>query len=155
MVIFKTMNKEYIKIFIDRLVNEGEFFQQGELPGDILELNSSESTSGPIHYSLKAYITDDHLVVTFDAACDITLPCKICNESTAIKIKLTKQNHLEPLEEVKKGAFEAASCIRNAVLLAIPEFTECGGNCPEREFVKKFLKSQNSQAETYQPFQGL
>ena len=149
------MNKEYIKIFIDRLVNEGEFSQAGHLPAAILELNQGEGQASDISYNLKAYITDDHLLINFDASCEITVPCKICNEATKVAIKVSKQTHSEPLEEVKKGAFEAASCIREAILLAVPEFTECGGNCPEREFVKKFLKSQNSQAETYQPFQGL
>lgn len=149
------MNKEYIKIFIDRLLNEGEFTQSGQLPEEILELNPSEGKASPIAYNLKAYIADDHLVINFDANCDVTLPCRICNENTTIAIKLAKQIHLEPLEDVKKGAFEAASCVRSAILLALPGFAECGGNCPEREFVKKFLKKQNSQTETYQPFQGL
>lgn len=151
----ENMNKEYIKIFIDRLLNEGEFSQKGTLEGDILELKEGEGKAFNLCYDLKAYITDGHLLITFDTSCDITRACKICNENTSVSIKLKKQTHSEPIEEIKKGAYEASVCIRDAILLALPEFVECGGNCPEREFVKKFLKSQNSQAETYQPFQGL
>lgn len=149
----RDMNHDYIKIFIDRLVNEGEFVQSGHLPWDILELKQGESEGSNVSYALKAYMTDGHLVLTFDASCDISVPCKICNENTKLTIALTKQTHLEPLEEIKKGAYDASICIRNAILLQIPDFAECHGACPEREFINKFLK--NSQTETYQPFQGL
>lgn len=152
--IIEPMNTAYIQIFIDRLVNEGEFTQNGSLPQDILDLKG-EIKSSNITYALKAYITDGHLLLNFDASCDITLPCKICNEDTKIAISLVKQTHLESLEEIKKGVYDASMCIRNAILLLIPDFAECNGNCPEREFVNKFLKKKDSQTETYQPFQGL
>lgn len=149
------MNTNTIKIFIDRLVNEGEFSQKGQFDSSFIELKGPEKIDGDISYDLKAYITDDHLVINFDTSCNILMPCKICNELTPVAIKCIKQSHLEPLENVKKGVFDASSCIRDAILLAMPDFTECQGNCPEREFIKKFLKTENQQAETYQPFKGL
>lgn len=149
------MNTDHIRIYIDRLANEGEFEQDGVLPASILELDQREVESSDIDYKLKAYIADDHLVINFDASCTLKLPCKICNEKTTFDVKCMHQTLLEPLTEVKKGVFEATRCIREQILLSIPPFIECGGNCPEREFVKKFLKSQDTDTETYKPFQGL
>lgn len=149
------MKQDYIKIYIDRLANEENFEQQGTLPSSILELNPSEASASDIAYDLKAYLADDHLILNFEASCQIKLPCKICNEPTTVDIKCLNQTILIPLSEVKKGAWEASDSIREQILLSIPPFAECEDSCPEREFVKKFLKNQSPQAETYKPFQGL
>jgi hypothetical protein len=149
------MKTEYIKIYIDRLINEEQFEQEGKLPGSILELNETEAKASDINYDISAYLADDHLVMNFDADCSIQMPCKICNELTNLEIKLSHQTLLLPLSEIKKGVFEASESIREQILLNIPPFAECQGNCPEREFVKKFLKKHDPAGETYKPFQGL
>ena len=149
------MKQDYLKIFIDRLQNEGEFSQSGELPASILDLSADEALAEPIQYKLSAYIADDHLVMNFDASCQIKLPCKICNEFTTADIQCPKQTYLEPLNDIKKGMFEATSVIREAILLNLPPYIECEGHYPARNDLKKYLKSENKQAEVYQPFQDL
>ncbi len=149
------MNTENINIFIDRLVNEGQFSQKGELPAALLELTSSDGQAQNIDYLVNAYITDDHLIINFDVKAKLQLPCKICNELTTFSLECLKQTHLVPLNEIKKGLFEAADLIRQTVLLNIPPYCECEGNCPERAFVNKFLKKEAAEPETYHPFQGL
>ena len=149
------MKKEEIKIYIDRLANEGEFEQNGLLPASLLELSENDGKASEIAYKLKAYIADEHLVVTFDASCNLQLPCKICNELTPYQIDCAKQTHLEPLNGLRKGFFEASSCLRDAILLNVPPYCECLGNCPERTHLKKFLKQEHESAEVYHPFQGL
>jgi uncharacterized metal-binding protein YceD (DUF177 family) len=149
------MNKEEIKIFIDRLVNEGEFVQSGQLSPSLLELDINEGVCGPLTYSIKAYVTDEHLLVTFDTSCELKLPCKICNEPSVYSINCPKQTHLEPLEDVKKGCFDAVDCIRETILLNIPPYWECEGHCKQREAINKFLKKSDKESEAYHPFQGL
>ena len=149
------MENNQIKIFIDRLANEGDFQQNGELDASVLGLKKDDALSGNILYNLKAYLADEHLVLNFDASCQLKLPCTVCNEFTSYNIDLKKQSALEPLNEVKKGVYDASQCIRDAILLQVPPYYECQGNCPERESIKKYLKAAHTDNESYNPFQNL
>jgi hypothetical protein len=147
------MKNNDLHIFIDRLVNEGEFEHSGTLDPAILGLNEQECIAGPILYQLKAYLADDHLVVTFDVKSLLKIPCKICNEFTDYDVNCTKQTHLEPLNELKKGFYDASECLTEAILINIPPFYECEGNCPQRASLAPFLKKETK--KIYSPFDEL
>jgi hypothetical protein len=78
----------------------------------------------------------------------------------AVPIKLSNFYHGEPLAEIRTGVYDFSQMLREAVLLEVPHFAECKGNCPQRVAVKKYLKqpmSPEEQAadEGYLPFAGL
>ncbi len=88
----------------------------------------------------EAYLAGDHLIIKLQAHVFAFVPCSICNEPTKVDLSLTDFYHAEPLENISSGVFDFSSVLRDDLLLAIPQFTECEGSCPSRESIKKYLK---------------
>ena len=109
-----------------------------------------------------AYLAADTLVLHLAIIANAVIPCIICNQPVVVKLKIENLYHAEPLEEIKTGVFNFRELLREAVLLEVPTFAECnGGTCPDRELVKQYLKSSQSQTgggdieDGYQPFADL
>jgi len=143
-----------IKIFIDRLKVEGDFNETGALDSSILELDPKDATSSDIRYDLNAYLVDEQLIITFSASCTLMMPCKICNEFSNEKIFIEKSTQDIELSDIKKGVYDAAGLIRESILLQMPPFHECDGNCKERSNLNKYFKKEDSK-ETHNPFSSL
>lgn len=88
----------------------------------------------------EAYVTSDHLILKLQAKTVTWLPCSICNELTEVPLSLSDFYHAEPLSEIP-SVFDFSELLREDILLQLPLFVECGGNCPHREEIKKFLKN--------------
>ena len=145
------------KIYVDRL-REG---QQESFEGDALSsvFFTEEKDlifNEHIHCKGEAYIAGDHLVLKLDVKTTVKIPCTICNEWTEIPLTISNFTHTEPLEEISSGIFDFSEMIRTDLLLALPQFAECRGNCPERESVKNFIRSPSDLPEgAHFPFSGL
>jgi uncharacterized metal-binding protein YceD (DUF177 family) len=133
-----------LKIFIDRL-RDGHIEKFSfKAPSAFLDLNEKDlSCSAPIDIDGEAYIATDHLILKLDLSTTISMPCSICNEPTEIKLHVPDFYHAEPLQEIKGAVFDYTECLREDILIQVPQFTEChGGKCPERENIKNFLKKE-------------
>jgi uncharacterized metal-binding protein YceD (DUF177 family) len=135
-----------LKIFIDRLKDGHIEKFSFQAPSAFLDLNEKDLTcSGLIEIQGEAYIATDHLILKLELSTTISMPCSICNEQTEIKLHVPDFYHAEPLHEIKGAVFDYTECLREDILIQIPQFTEChGGKCPERENIKNFLKKETS-----------
>lgn len=143
------------KIYVERL-KEG---QKEIFSGNALGLSMPEekdlSFKKEIELSGEAYIAGDHLIIKLDARATAFMPCCICNNTVTIPVDLYSFYHAEPLEEIKSSIFDFSELVRTDLLLQLPQFAECRGNCSERSNLKPFLKEKNTVCNANFPFSGL
>lgn len=123
----------YIDRLKDGLVEKFSGTTDTEFLGDDPSFDKTLTLSG------EAYVTGDHLILKLQAKTMARLPCSICNELTEVPLSLSDFYHAEPLSDIP-SVFNFSELLREDILLQLPLFVECGGNCPQREEIKKFLK---------------
>ena len=135
-----------LKVYIDRLKDGGEEKLSASISTAFLEIEDSELTfDETLSLSGEAYVTDDHLILRFEAKTCAYVPCSICNSPVKIPILLSNFYHAEPIEEIPSAVFDFSEILREDILIQVPLFAECqNGNCPEREHVKNILKQTPS-----------
>ncbi len=150
-----------LKIFIDRL-KEGQVERiEGSLSTAILHLEDTDlSLKDTFTLVGEAYIAQPHLILKLKARAAAYLPCNICNEPVEVPLVVEDFYHTKPLEEIPSAIFDFSEALREDILLQVPQFAECcGGNCPERDRMKKFLQKDSSQKNQipscHYPFSGL
>lgn len=152
---------ENLKIYIDRLKGGHPFKIDETLPPEFLEVKDDELLfKDPIRVSGEAYLADDHLIIHLAIETAVLLPCSICNDPVVNPIHVKNIYLTEPVAEIKSAIYDLANHVRETVLLQTPLFTECNrGKCPERENLKKFLKTEEKSSKsddiTYFPFADL
>ena len=154
--------KENLKVYIERL--------QGSKTQKIDEiLNASEISlqddglkfKDPIHVEGDAYVTDEWLIVQLHIHTQVIIPCALCNE--AMTLELSCANFIEeiPLDEIRGQVYDLAALIREAILLEIPFYPQCGGtSCLNRDKIEKYLSKESKskkgkKEETHNPFRDL
>ncbi len=149
-----------LNIFVEQL-SEGEPKKVNlSLPSDMLGVQENDLIlESPISISGEIYITDHHLIIHLTAKTKAKMRCSICNELTDISLDATIYESL-PISELKSSIFDYSSLIKEELLLQLPLFCECQGNCPERIHLKSFLKEaqpkKNTSSETtHFPFADL
>jgi uncharacterized metal-binding protein YceD (DUF177 family) len=106
----------------------------------------------------EVYLAGEELVLHFALSAHGLIPCSICNEPVKMDIEIQDLYHAEPLAEIKTGIYNFREVVREAILLETPAFTECGGNCPKRQEIKKYLKDPQEKSvdeDRYHPFKDL
>lgn len=149
-------------IQLSTLSNDEDFSFHEEVTSTLLDINDGElnfEVTSPL--SGKAYLADDHLIIQLQIELQVHMPCCICNDNAFFPIELKNHYITKPLSEVKDNIFDFSDELRQAILLEVPAFLECGdGACPKREEVKKYYKKAKKEEsekkeETYFPFQDL
>lgn len=151
--------KENLTAFIDRLRSgEESFFDQklseedlGASDGD-LRFAKGASVKG------KAYLAEDHLVIVLDINANPEMPCTICNDWTPVGFSIEKYYITKPLEEIPSNVYPFLEDVREAILLEMPQFAECKGNCPSREALNNYCGRKKEGAdsqEAHLPFKDL
>lgn len=154
--------EDVFKIFVEQL-RDGHIEKISEdFSPESLELKDKEfEFKKPISVSGDAYLANDSLVLNLTINAEVEIPCTICNQPVEEAIALNHFYHVEPLDEIKSGVYNFREVLREDILLNTPQFAECGGNCPRREEVKKYLKpavksaKEQEEQEGYQPFADL
>lgn len=154
--------EDIFKIYVEQL-RDGHIEKiVGDIPSKRLELNDAElHFIDPIHLRGEAYLANDALVLNFDVEGKAEIACTICNQPVQIDVEVANFYHVEPLDEIKSGVYNFREILREDILLNTPQFAECGGNCPRREDVKKYLKTdkedpaEKEEQEGYHPFADL
>ena len=143
-----------LKLFIDRLKQEGTETFSYQLPSHLLNIEEKDlSCSSDVLIEGSAYLAIDHLIIKMNLSTTIAMPCNICNEQTNIAICLPNLYHAVPIEEIRGSIFDLLELVREEILLQIPQFTECEGNCPQRSDMKKYLTSEKpKETNTHFPF---
>jgi uncharacterized metal-binding protein YceD (DUF177 family) len=148
-----------MKIYIDRLQN-GEVEQIREvLPPAFLELAPHDELHVEQHIQVtgQAYVAEDFLIIKLDIQAKASLPCSLCNEPFSFPIQI-ECIHEELIEKIPHGVFHYAELIREAILLEIPFYPQCGGDvCKNRKKMDKYLSKDTSKQskEQYHPFKDI
>jgi uncharacterized metal-binding protein YceD (DUF177 family) len=124
----------------------------------ILELyDEKELTFSEIELQGQLYLAADHLIVQASIKTQINMPCSICNEMTSYPLSCKEITHAETISDIKAGIFDLGPIVREELLLQLPQFIECKGKCPERETLKKYLKTPaaSPKGTSYHPFADL
>lgn len=105
----------------------------------------------------EAYIAEDFLIVKLDIHAQVELPCAICNDEFSLPIHIPELIHEEPIKQIKHGVFDYSEIVREAILLEVPFYPQCGSNqCKNRKNVEKYLsKNGHKKDEEHQPFKDL
>lgn len=129
-----------MEIFIDRL-REGhsEEIDQEVGPDFLFVEDGGLVFDVGVSVSGKAYLADSHLVCTLDVSTVYKTWCKICNELVPFELDLTGIYLTEEVENIPSKIYNFQEPLREAILLEIPMYHECDGNCPERENIRQYL----------------
>lgn len=151
---------DVFKIFVDQLREGNEEKIHETLQPDFLETHDPELIfDQPVALDGVAYLADRELILHWEIKTGALVPCSICNASVKVPISIVNFYHSEPLAEIKTGIYHFKDLLRETILLEVPSFVECKGNCPKRKEYKKYLKEPSielaGQEEGYQPFADL
>ena len=150
---------EFFKIFVEQLRDgHSEKISENVSP-EFLHVNETDLVfQKDVAIKGEAYLADESLVLHLNVATEAILPCSICNEKTAVKVKIDNFYHAEPLSEIKSGIYNFSDALRTEILVEVPPYVEChNGNCPKRiEFEKYMKKSEDGDSQDgYRPFAEL
>jgi len=101
----------------------------------------------------KVYRADNWILVDARVSVSFSLPCAVCNEPFEYTVNLPKWVHEEVVRELSGGSWDIREPLREAILLEIPFFAQCGeGGCSNFDSVRKFIRSEE---EMQTPFKDL
>ena len=144
--------KNLLKIYIDRLGDgQTEKIEETVSPEMIDVMENDLQFRYPVLISGKAYLADDHLIIQLKIKTEAEMPCLICNERIEKKIAISSFYHTEEVANVKGHIYDYTDPMREAILLEVPSYVECMGNCPKRTELKNYL----DKGETQFPFADL
>ena len=144
-----------LKIYVEQLKDGQKETFKGKISSDFLPKEKDLFFEKEVSLSGEAYVAGDHLLIKLAAKAIAFIPCCICNEPTEVSLTLSDFYHAEPLEEIS-SVFDFSELLRTDLLLQLPKFVECQGNCPERKNIKKYLKEETAQSSNVNfPFAGL
>jgi len=131
-------------LFIDRLQSGKTEKIKETLSSEFLEIHEPELTfSDKIFIDGEAYLANEHLIIQLEVKLHVIMPCSICNNPTEFPLELHRFYHTEEINQIKSHIYNYSSALREAILLEVPSFVECRGNCPERGELKKYIHQDN------------
>lgn len=129
------------KIYVDRLRNGRDEDIEEILSPEFLDFNEEDvHFEDRIKIQGNAAVVDETLVLRLGIETQMVIACCICNEKVKVPVGPITFLHIEPLVAIKSAIFDFKEVLREAILLEIPQKSECNqGNCPERELIKKYF----------------
>lgn len=150
---------DVFKIYVEQLREGQEEKIHETLEPDFLEIDEPELIfDRPVALDGVAYIAERELMMRWEIKTEALIPCSVCNEHVRVPIHVMNFYYSEPLTEIKSGIYNFKELLRETILLEVPSFVECKGNCPKRKEFKKYLKEPSNlpgHEEGYQPFADL
>ncbi|QVL58152.1 MAG: hypothetical protein KFB93_03480 [Simkaniaceae bacterium] len=144
--------RNFLKIYIDRLGDGQTEKIEETVPPEMIDVNETDlQFKQPVFLSGKAYLAEDHLIIQLKIKTEAEMPCLICNEQIQKKIVISSFYHTEEVANIKGHIYDYTGPMREAILLEVPSYVECMGNCPKRTELKNYL----DKGETQFPFADL
>lgn len=113
----------------------------------------------PITIQGEAYLTDEWLIMRLAIQTEASMNCSLCNEPMSIDIDINNLIEEESIQNIHGGLFEFGHLVREAVLLEVPFYPQCGGTeCRNRTVVEKYLAHTDEEIDHTphnQPFRDL
>ncbi|MBI5346513.1 MAG: hypothetical protein HZB76_05165 [Chlamydiae bacterium] len=133
--------EDNFKIYIDELQNDNLKIEKSLSPDFLASSDPELKFVSPVQIVGYACISEDFMILRLQVNSSISMPCSICNEFTSFQVKVDFC-HSEELKNIK-NVFDFQEILRESIMIEIPLFTECDGNCPERANIKKYLKTNS------------
>lgn len=151
---------DQFKIYVEQLRDGHEETIHEQLVPDFLEIDEPDLIfDKPVALEGAAYLAERELIIHWNIATEALVPCSICNEWVKAPILIPNFYHAVPLDEIKTGIYNFKELLRETILLEVPKFMECEGECPKRKEINKYMKEvsnkSNDEEEGYQPFADL
>jgi uncharacterized metal-binding protein YceD (DUF177 family) len=89
----------------------------------------------------KAYVVDGNLLIHIDVTTSYQAHCRVCNELCTFPLELQGLYLTEELANISSRGYNFKEALREAILIEIPVYAECEGNCPNRDYIKDYLRS--------------
>lgn len=148
------------KIYIEQLRDGHTEAIDEAFDPSFLDVNEKEvAFLDPVRVKGNAYLAEGNLVLNFNIATFVILPCVICNDPVKVEVKIENFYHMVPTEEIRTGIYNMEEILRETVLLDIPLIAECeGGKCPHRSEIARYIKPEpksgknKDEEEGYTPF---
>lgn len=128
-------------LFLDDLSREEEVSLAFELDPSFLDLTEKDEAqpSKPIVAQGTASLVGEFICLNLDVQCSFMLPCALCNEKFEYEVSASIE-HQEPVENIKQRKWDFTDLVREAILLEVPFFPQCGGEtCRHRDEIQKYL----------------
>lgn len=138
--------RNFLKIYVDRLGDGQTEKIEETVPFEIIAVNERDlQFKHPVYLSGKAYLAEDHLIIQLKIKTEIEMPCLICNKRIQKKIAVSSFYHIEDVANIKGHVYDYTDPMREAILLEVPSYVECMGNCPKRTELKNYLEKRETQ----------
>lgn len=129
-------------IYIDRLLGGHVENIDEEIDPKVMETKDNLLTfEEPVKVTGKAYLAEDFLIMNLDIETKYKAPCKICSEDIEKPLEVRGIYLTKELKEIPSRVFDAMELVRDTIFLEIPDYHECGGECPMRDELKKYFSS--------------
>jgi len=137
--------EDLFKIPIDRLKDGVTETISEMVPPDFLTVDDANLLfKDPVELKGQAYLAQDHLILTLDAKSNYIAICKICNEQSSFPLDLESLYITEDIQNIPSKVYNFKENLRSAILLEIPMYHECNGNCSKREELKQYLNPSSN-----------
>jgi uncharacterized metal-binding protein YceD (DUF177 family) len=147
---------ESFQILVDRLKGGQTLKISESFDPAFLEIAEEELRfDAPVVVKGEAYLTEDELILHLKAATEAEMPCAICNKMIRRKLSIGDFYHAQPLKEIPGAIFDYKETLREALLIEVPQYVECGGKCPERSSIAPYMRAEQRVEKTYFPFKDL
>jgi uncharacterized metal-binding protein YceD (DUF177 family) len=146
--------KHGLPIYVDRLLDGHVEKMSERIDPQLLDIVDDEiGCKEPVAVSIEAYIADEFLLVTLSLQAELLLHCSVCNEEFQFPIAIEREDQEIELDEVKEGAYNVLPLIREVLLVALPLYPQCGGDCClNRSKIEKYFAKEH---KSYNPFESL
>lgn len=150
-----------LTVYVDRLRGGATQPLDAELTSDDLAVNDDEARiDSATTVRGEATLADEELVIHFSAKTQARVPCTVCSADVSIPVEVTDCYHAVEKDDYKTGVYDASALVREELVMALPRFVECGGQCPERETVGTYLTEadvgvSDKPQDGHQPFADL
>lgn len=132
-------------LYIDQLREGKEELIELSLSPDFLDICESDlQFCSPVSIKGKAYLAESHLILQLSLQVEALVRCAVCNQLTPSPINLPHFTEAKALSEIKGALYNYSGAIREGILLEIPHYVECRGDCLNRVELKNYLEKKNS-----------
>ena len=147
------------KIYVEQLREGRERKIHESLSPEFLDIHEDDlAFEKPVELEGVAYLAENELILHWDIRTEALVSCCICNEKVPVPLHIQNFYYSESLDEIKTGIYNFKELLRETILIEVPLFIECKGNCPSRKEYAEYLKNPSesqSDEEGYHPFADL
>lgn len=153
------MSTQPLVLFLDQLLPDEEMSVSWTLDPDFLDFppNDEVQPSRSAVVQGVCSLVDGVALLNLQVKAFFFVRCALCNESFEYEVCIDRLTYQELVENIKKKRWDVSGVVREAIVIEIPFFPQCGGKeCLHREEIQKYLHvpTQENEEEKSSPFQS-